>query len=417
MKLSKKHIFFASASTIVEWYDFMLFAYLTPIFASNFFPTADKFTGILMTFGVFAAGFFMGPIGSMYMGSLGDRVGRKIALVLSVMMMMIPMLIIAFLPVYATIGILAPIILILMRLIQGFSIGGSYGGVMVFMIESAKPNRRGYIASFATMSSGAGVFLASLVVMCLSWYIGSEALGEWGWRLGYLIGLVLAIAALFMRLSIPESPSFEKLEENDNLSDTPVRSMFKKQKKPLFYAIALSAYGNVAYYLVLSYLETHFTELGYTQFFSLSVITGFSLIFSFSAPLWGALSDFVGRKPLIKVAILIYIFLSYPAFVIMGMGEYYLFLSVAILSVPLMLIWGSYGAAAPELFDAKYRYSGNALSYNIGNSFFGGTIPFMATLLIVLFGSVNSPAWLLIVASIIMIPIIYKMPETRYKEV
>ena len=417
MKLSKKHIFFASASTVVEWYDFMLFAYLTPIFALNFFPTADKLSGILMTFGVFAAGFFMGPIGSIVMGSVGDRLGRKKALVLSIMMMIVPLLVIAILPTYKTIGVLAPIILILMRLIQGFSIGGSYGGVMVFMIESAKPSRRGYIASFATMSSGVGVFLASLVVMLLSWFISTEGLNDWGWRLGYIIGLVLAIAALMMRLSMPKSKAFEKLKENDDLSETPVRSMLKKQRKPLFYAIALSAYGNVAYYLVLSYLETHFVELGYSQFFALSVVTVFSLLFAFTAPLWGALSDLVGRKPLIKAAILIYTFLSYPAFMLMNMGEYYLFLSVAILSVPLMLIWGSYGAAAPELFEAKYRYSGNALSYNVGNSFFGGTMPFLATLLIVVFGGVNAPAWLLIVSSLIMIPIIMSMPETRYREV
>ena len=158
MKLSKKHIFFASASTVVEWYDFMLFAYLTPIFALNFFPTADKVSGILMTFGVFAAGFFMGPIGSMVMGSLGDRLGRKKALVISIIMMIFPLVVIAFLPTYKTIGVLAPVILILMRLIQGFSIGGSYGGVMVFMIESAKPNRRGFIASFATVFRDRSLF-------------------------------------------------------------------------------------------------------------------------------------------------------------------------------------------------------------------------------------------------------------------
>ena len=417
MKFSKKHIFFASASTVVEWYDFMLFAYLTPIFALNFFPTTDKLSGILMTFGVFAVGFFMGPIGSIIMGSIGDRLGRKKALILSIMVMIVPLLVIAILPTYKTIGVLAPIILILMRLIQGFSIGGSYGGVMVFMIESAKPSRRGYIASFATMSSGVGVCLASLVVMLLSWFISTEALNDWGWRLAYIIGLVLAIAALIMRLSMPKSKAFEKLKEKDNISKTPVRSMFKKQRKPLFYAIALSTYGNIAYYLVLSYLETHFVELGYSQFFALSVITVFSLLFAFTAPLWGALSDLTGRKPLVKVAIFIYTLLSYPAFMLMNMGEYYLFLSVAILSVPLMLIWGSYGAAAPELFEAKYRYSGNALSYNVGNSFFGGTMPFIATLLIVVFGGVNTPAWLLIGSSLIMIPIIMSMPETMYKEV
>lgn len=417
MTFSKKHIFFTSASTIVEWYDFMLFAYLTPIFAHNFFPTFDKYTGILMTFGVFAAGFFMGPIGSVVMGSIGDRLGRKVALVISVVIMIVPMLAIACLPVYTSIGLLAPIILILMRLIQGFSIGGSYGGVMVFMIESAKPNRRGFVASFATMSSGTGVFIASLVIMVLSGMLPEGSLADWGWRIAYLIGVLLAIMALVMRLSIPESAAFKKLQRQGELSVTPVRSMLKKQRKPLLFAISLSAYGNIAYYLVLSYLETHFIDLGYTQFFSLSVIVFFSLVFSFSAPLWGMISDSIGRKPLIKLAVFMYIFCSYPAFMIMDMGTTYLIISITVLIIPLMAIWGSYGAAAPELFKAKYRYSGNALSYNIGNSFFGGTIPFIATLMIVIFGGVTAPSWILIISSIIMIPILYYMPETRSKEV
>jgi MHS family proline/betaine transporter-like MFS transporter len=416
MSFSKKHIFCASASTVVEWYDFMLFAYLTTIFAHNFFPSASPSSAILMTFGVFAAGFFMGPVGSLVIGSVGDRFGRKVALVLSISLMIIPMIVIAILPTYNSIGILAPIILVLMRLVQGFSIGGSYGGVMVLMIESAKPNRRGFVASFATMASGTGVFIASLIVMLLTYKLGNQALESWGWRLGYFIGLVLAVLALIMRLSIPESSSFENLEEQGELSSKPVRSMLKKQFRPLFFAISISAYGNIAYYLVLSYLETHFIQIGYDEFTSLAIITIFSLLFSFSAPFWGWLSDLCGRKALFKVAIALYILVSYPAFMIMGSSLAMLVLAVILLSLPLMLIWGSYGAAAPELFRAKYRYSGNALSYNVGNSFFGGTIPFVATLLLVSLGF-NAPAWLLIVSSVIMVPIIYCMPETRQKSV
>lgn len=415
--LSKRHVFFASASTIVEWYDFMLFAYLTPIIAHIFFPEVSKYTAILMTFGVFAAGFFMGPIGSVVLGSFGDRFGRKKALLISVVLMILPMLIIMLLPDYRSIGILAPIILILMRLLQGFSIGGSYGGVMVFMIESTKPNRRGFIASFATMSSGSGVFLASLVAMLLFGIFTRDILNEWGWRIGYVIGVVLALIALVMRLLIPESTSFKNLKEQDETSVKPVREMFIKQTKPLFLAIVLSAYANIIYYLVLSYLETYFTELDYSEFYSLAIITFFSVVFSFSAPLWGLLSDIFGRKPLIKFAVIIYLIFSYPCFIIMNYGLGYLILATAILSVPLMAIWGAYGAAAPELFMAKYRYSGNALSYNIGNSFFGGTIPFIATSLIVVFGNMIAPAWLLIVASIIMIPVLYYMPETRFQNI
>ncbi|GMN90267.1 MFS transporter [Francisella sciaenopsi] len=370
-----------------------------------------------MTFGVFAAGFFMGPIGSVIMGSFGDRFGRKKALVISVVMMILPMFVIAILPIYQSIGVLAPTILVLMRLLQGFSIGGSYGGVMVFMIESTKPDRRGFIASFATMSSGTGVFLASLVAMILFGVFSQEILDLWGWRIGYIIGLILALLALVMRLLIPESYSFEELEAQGDVSAKPVREMFSIQKKPLFFAIALSAYANIMYYLVLSYLSSYFVELNYSEFFSLAIVTIFSLIFSFSAPLWGYLSDRLGRKPLIKFSIIIYLIFSYPSFMIMGMGTASLILAMIVLSVPLMAIWGAYGAAAPELFNTKYRYSGNGLSYNIGNSFFGGTIPFVATSLVVSTGSLLAPAWLLIVASIIMIPIIYFMPETRYMDV
>lgn len=413
----KKHVFFASASTIVEWYDFMLFAYLTPIIATKFFPTNNDYTAILMTFGVFAAGFFMGPIGSMVMGSIGDRLGRRRALIISSILMIMPMLVIAVLPTYNSIGISAPLVLILMRLLQGFSIGGSYGGVMVFMIESSRPSRRGFIASFATMSSGTGVFLASLVVMVISGILSSSQLGLWGWRLSYLIGLILAVMALVMRLSIPESDSFEKLQIQGELSSKPVRKMFKHQIKPLFFAVALSAYGNIPYYLILSYLETHFTKQGYSEFRSLIVITIFSLMFSFSAPLWGYLSDKVGRKPLIKFSVLIYIVLSYPCFMIMDLGVSYLIVSMLILSIPLMATWGSYGAAAPEMFDTKYRYSGNALSYNIGNSFFGGTMPFIATFLVIMSGSMLAPAWILILSSVVMLPIVYYMPETRTKDI
>ena len=416
-RFSKRHVFFASASTIVEWYDFMLFAYLTPVIASIFFPDFSKYTAIIMTFGVFAAGFFMGPIGSVVMGSFGDRFGRKKALVISIIMMILPMLVIAILPTYSSIGVLAPIILVIMRLLQGFSIGGSYGGVMVFMIESTKPNRHGFIASFATMSSGTGVFLASLVVMLLFGLFSREILDLWGWRIGYIIGLVLALMALVMRLIIPESYSFEELEAQGDISVKPVREMFKKQTKPLFLAIALSAYANIMYYLVLSYLSNHFVELHYSEFFSLAVVTIFSLIFSFSAPLWGLLSDYLGRKPLMKFSIWVYLIFAYPSFMLMDMGVIYLLLAMFILSVPLMAIWGAYGAAAPELFDTKYRYSGNGLSYNIGNSFFGGTIPFIATSLVVTSGSMLAPAWLLVVASIIMIPVLYYMPETRFTDI
>ncbi|BCD90179.1 MFS transporter [Francisella halioticida] len=391
----------------------MLFAYLTPIIAEIFFPDVGRYTAILMTFGVFAAGFFMGPVGSVVMGSFGDRFGRKKALILSIVMMIVPMFVITCLPVYNNIGILAPLVLVLMRLLQGFSIGGSYGGVMVFMIESAKPNRRAFIASFATMSSGTGVFLASLVAMLIFGIFSQETLNLWGWRIGYGIGLVLAIVSLFMRLSIPESYSFEELQAQGQICATPVREMFRKQIKPLFFAIALSAYANITYYLILSYLQSHFIELYYSEFYSLAIVTVFSLLFSFSAPLWGFLSDCIGRKSLIKFSIFTYIFLSYLSFMIMDKGLVYLIISMIILTIPLMAIWGSYGAFAPELFKTKYRYSGNALSYNIGNSFFGGTMPFIATSLVALTGSSQAPAWLLVAASIIMLPIVYFMPETR----
>lgn len=408
----------ASLGTIVEWYDFMLFAYLTPIFSAVFFPHKSETASLFLTFGIYAAGFLMAPLGSLFFGSIGDRFGRKSALFSAVVLMSLATFITIFLPSYREAGLLGPLSLMVVRLVQGFSIGGQYGTAMVTMIENAKHRQRGLIASIATMTSGIGVFLASLTVTLITLYLTHQQVFTWGWRIPYVIGALFCFIALIMRFCMRETSTFEKLRQSGDISKMPIRALLKNELKHLCLASGISAYGNIAYYFLASYLVVYITSvLHVSQSIPLIIITVFGLYFAFSAPLWGMLSDKVGRKPLLLYSALLTLIIAYPCFYLLKLQDAWaIATSIFVLSIPLMAIWGAYGAAAPELFSTKYRNSGTSISYNIGNSFFGGLTPLFATTLISLFSSNIAPIALLIIPSILIIPMIKIMPETAFDD-
>jgi MHS family proline/betaine transporter-like MFS transporter len=415
-KRNRSAVIYSSIGAIVEWYDFMLFAFLAPVFARVFFPTSDEIVSLLATFGVYAAGFLMGPLGSLVFGSLGDRLGRKFTLTLSVGLMAIPMLITAALPTYATIGLAAPLLLLLMRLIQGFSVGGQYGGTMVLLVEDAPPDRRGFIASAATATSGVGVFLASGMVTLITALTTTAELDGGVWRIPYVFGFLLALTALIMRRRMAESQAFAHAQESGELSKTPLRSIFKEAPGPLLMCILLSAYANVTYYLLTSYLPAYLENVIDVDHFKASLATTIiAALFAITAPLFGRLSDQWGRKPLLLAATAGFLVLSVPAFLVLG-GPSLTFFAILgaelVLLIPLGLLWGSYGAAAPELFPTKFRYTGTAIGYNLGNSVCGGSVAFIATGLIAATGSTLAPAWILVAfAALSLVPML-RMRET-----
>lgn len=404
----------AALGTIVEWYDFMLFVYLSPYFSSLFFPQENHNISLLLTFAIYAAGFLMAPLGSLFFGSMGDRLGRRPALVLAISLMALPMLITAILPTFASIGIGASLILVLCRLVQGFSIGGQYGGTMAYMIEKAKPHRRGVAASIATMTSGCGVFLSSLIVSILTSQLSAMQMNAWGWRIGYVIGFLLTVITFLMRIFMHESTAFTKLSQNKQQAQTPLRDLLKKQHKALLDAIILSSYANITYYVVASYLAVYLVSYSnIDNALSLKIITVFGLVFAFTAPFFGWLADKLGRKPLVFTSIILFVLCSYPAFLLLQFSDLSsLIKAFVLLGLPLMIIWGAYGVQAPELFPAQYRFSGTSISYNIGNSLCGGLTPFVATLLISLSGNTLAPLLLLIAPAVLMLFRYRHLPET-----
>ncbi|MDZ7577577.1 MAG: MFS transporter [Candidatus Nanopelagicales bacterium] len=412
----RRDVLFASAGAVMEWYDFMLFAYLAPVFAKVFFPGSAGPTALLETLAIFAAGFLMGPVGSFYFGSKGDRKGRKWVLTVTVGMMIFPMMATSMLPGYATIGIAAPILLLIMRLIQGFAVGGQYGGVMVVMIESASAGRRGRVASYATMTSGVGVLLAACVAASLTYLSTPAGLESWAWRIAYVFGAILTIIVFILRTKMSETESFSAMRRSGTLSPAPIRDTFRFQWRPLVKTVAISGYANVVYYMIASYIPTYLTVVyGFQSTESLVIVSIFSAIFAISAPLWGSLTDRVGRKRPLAISVGFIILISVPCFAAFSTGSSgWTYLSVIALSLPLMAIWGSYGALGPEMFPAKFRSTGTTISYNIGNSVFGGTVPFAATALIAITGWNWSPALILLVGSLLMIPVLRHTRETAF---
>src|SRR5262245_53259578 len=206
----------------VEWYDYGLYGYLAPVLATLFFPSKDPLTSLMATFGVFAAGFVMRPLGAIAFGHLGDRFGRKKALVVSVALMAVPTGLIALLPTYAELGATAPALLVLLRLLQGFSVGGEFTGSIIFLVEHAPPSRRGFIGSWAGFSTNAGCMLGGAAGALLVTFLGRQAVVEWAWRLPFLLAAVLGIVGLFLRLRVEETPLFQSLAKSEGIARTPL---------------------------------------------------------------------------------------------------------------------------------------------------------------------------------------------------
>lgn len=413
-QVRRRDIVFASVGAIMEWYDFMIFAYLAPVLSRVFFPDSSPSTALLSTLAIYAVGFLMGPIGSLFFGSMGDRLGRKWILTVTVGLMIIPMAITSVLPSYAAVGLIAPLLLVGCRLIQGFAVGGQYGGTMVVMIESAPTGQRGRVGSYATMTSGLGVLLAALVATVLTFSTTDQQMESWGWRCAYIFGTVMAIAVYIMRRQMKETESFDAMKESGEISEKPLRGLFRFERRALVVSIVLASYANIVYYMTASYIPTQLTEDdGQTATAALLATTMSAIVFAVTAPFWGRLSDKIGRVKPVVASCIVLIVLAIPAFLLLGAGSTVLvYVAILLLLLPQMAVWGSYGAMAPELFTAKYRNSGTSISYNVGNSIFGGSIPFISTAMIALTGWAWSPALILVISSLIMLPIALRCQET-----
>ena len=411
----------ASVGNCVEWFDFAVYGYLAATLGAVFFPSEDPTISLLSSFAVFGVAFFMRPLGGFFFGPLGDRIGRQRTLAAVIILMSASTFVIAFLPGYAAIGIWAPILLVAARLLQGFSVGGEFGGASAFLAEYSPDERRGYLVSWIEFSAVGGFFLGSASVLLLSATIGEDALGSWGWRIPFLLAGPLGLIGLYIRLRVEDTPEFRALERSGEVSGSPFRETITQNWRPILQVIGLVIIQNAGFYIVLTYMPTYFSEqLGFSSTAS-ALSSVFTLLVAMALiPPLGALSDRVGRKPLLAASCVGFALLSYPLFLLMNQGNLVgAVLSHVALGALLAVFLSATIAALAELFPTRVRYGGFSIGYNISVAIFGGAAPFFATYLISLTGNPLSPAFYLIaaaVASLITIATIVETARTPLKK-
>jgi len=386
----------------VEWFDYAVYGYLATVIARVFFPDSSPATGLLATFAVFAISFVIRPVGGLVWGHFGDRIGRRTALSLSILIMSTATFCIALIPGHDQIGILAPVLLLIVRMVQGFSASGEYAGASAFLAEYAPEGRRGLYTSVVPASTAAGLLFGSLLAALLSGVLTGDQLDSWGWRLPFLLAAPLGLIGRYIRLKLEDTPKFHELELREQ-SNAPLRILFTEHRRAIAIAFGVTCLNAVGFYLLLSYMPTYLSTrlgVGETASFVASAITLTCYIgFIFGM---GRLSDRFGRKRVLIAASILFAVLTVPLFAALGVvGIVGIVLIQIVLSALLTMNDGTLPVFLAEIFPTRVRYSGFAFSFNTANALFGGTAPFVATLLIRLTGSDLAPAWYLVAAALV----------------
>lgn len=388
---------------LVEWFDYAVYGYLSTTIAGVFFPGSSPTSGLLATFGVFALSFVVRPLGGVFWGHFGDRFGRRKALSLSIMIMSAATFAIAVIPGHSRIGVLAPSLLLLARIVQGFSAAGEYAGAAAYLYEYAPPNRRGLYTSVVPASTAGGLLVGSLAVTALTWTVPPDAMSQWGWRVPFLLAAPLGLIGRHIRLKLEDTPEFLKLQDRQAIASAPLAETFANNKRRILLAFGATCLNAVGFYVLLSYLPTYLSrELHLDETTALASTTIALVGYIGSVFAMGRLSDAVGRARMLIVSGALFAVLAVPAFALFGVsGLVGITLLQLALGVLLTVNDGTLPSYLAELFPANVRYSGFAFSFNTANAVFGGTAPFAATSLIQASGSVLAPAWYLAAAGLV----------------
>lgn len=402
-----------AVGVFVHWFDWAAYAYLASTIASVFFPAGNSTAGLLAVFGVFAVSFGIRPIGALIFGPLGDKIGRKRTLSVVIFVMSGATLVIGLLPGYSTIGIAAPILLVLLRLLQGLAAGGEFGSAASFLAEYAPRRRRGFGVSWLEVGSLLGFLAGSFVFLLLSVGLTGPQLASWGWRVPFLIAAPLGVIGFVIRSKIEDTPEYRALEATDNVPRSPVRELFRHNKKQLLQAAGLMTMMHVPFYAVLTYLVTYETDyLGHSSGSAAALSTVISLVGLFLVPFFGRLSDRVGRRPVLIGAGAALFVLAIPAYLLMRTGLVGTWIGGLALGTILAAILGTYAVWSAEIFPTRTRQSGLSIAYNITAALFAGTVPYLMTVLISATGSTLVPGPYLMVAAAVGLIAAFSMRET-----
>ncbi|MFJ3381639.1 MFS transporter [Curtobacterium sp. NPDC090217] len=408
----------------MEWYDVGVYGYLAVTMGRVFLPTAEPAVQILFSLGVFAATYIARPLGGIVFGRLGDKVGRQKVLATTLIMMAASTFLIGALPDYALIGAAAPVLLVVLKLLQGFSTGGEYAGATTFITEYAPDRRRGFFASFLDFGSYMGFALGAAVVSVLQVSLGEETMTAWGWRLPFLLAGVIGTVAIYFRLRIEESPVFQATQAaqaaaTDAIAEAQGRPrnvfvMVKEHWRPIVIAVMLVAASNTVGYALTSYMPTYLTDsLGYSALDGTLLTIPVLVLLAVMLPLTGKLSDKLGRRVVMWIGAATTVVLVIPAFMLIGHGaQWSTLLGLGLLALMTALWVSNQAASLPALFPTNTRYGGMGFAYNIAIAVFGGTTPLIVQALLTWTGDELAPAYFLMAMSVIGAVGVFCMKES-----
>ncbi|WP_326548547.1 MFS transporter [Mycolicibacterium sp. ND9-15] len=410
----RKAVTGASIGNAVEWFDFAIYGFLATFIAANFFPVGDETAALLNTFAIFAAAFFMRPLGGFVFGPLGDKAGRQRVLALVILLMSGATVLIGLLPTYGSIGVAAPLLLLLLRCLQGFSAGGEYGGGAVYLAEFATERRRGLTITFMVWSGVLGFLLGSVTVTLLQALLPAGAMESYGWRIPFLIAGPLGLVGLYIRLRLDDTPHFAELSRSDRVAESPLREAVTTSWRAILQVIGLFIVFNIGYYVVFTFLPTYFIKtLEFSKTDAFVSITLASLVALVLILPLAALSDRIGRRPLLIAGSVAFAVLGYPLFLLLNSGSLVAAIAAhAALAVIEAIYVSAAVSAGVELFATTVRYSGFSIGYNICVAGFGGTTPYVVTWLTAQTGSNLAPAWYLIGGAVVSMAAILTLRES-----
>lgn len=416
-KMLRKVIRAASIGNFVEWFDFALYGFLATEIATNFFPSTDSTAGLLKTFAAFAVAFALRPIGGAYFGALGDRIGRKRTLAITILLMAGSTVALGVLPSYATIGIVGPILLVLIRCVQGFSTGGEYAGACAYVLEHSRQNKRAWYSSFLPVSTFAAFGGAAIISFACHGLIEANSMTEWGWRIPFLVAAPLGACGFYIRMKLDETPDFQRIADDDKVTTRPVREALRTHGASMFKLGLFICATALSFYMFTTYMSTYVKVTGGHSGSTTLLSNVLALFFAAAlCPFVGRFSDRFGRRVTMLTASGLLIVGGLPAFLLAGGGG----LATAV-SGQLLLALGTVSCNVVtavllvELFSTRVRYTASALTYNLAYAVFGGTAPFIATFLIEVTGAPLAPAYYLVIASFIALIAALTLPETSHR--
>jgi MHS family proline/betaine transporter-like MFS transporter len=399
--VGKRTVVAGAVGNMLEWYDFAVFGFFAPAIGTQFFPSDDRIAGLINAFGVFAIGYLARPVGGVLFGRLGDRIGRKRALQISIIAMAIPTTLIAVLPTHAQVGVWAAVFLVLLRLLQGLSVGGEFIGSVCYLVEVAPPGKRGLFGSYAVFSTVGGMLAGSAVAAILHAVMSEAEIAQWGWRLPFLGGLVLGVAGWALRRHLVESPAFANIVARGMAVPHPVLRAIRQMPLEIFQVGMMVILLAVGIYTLFIWMPTYLTHIVEPPVAGALLINTLAMILLIALmPLAGSLSDRIGYKPVLAAVMIATAVLVYPLIRWIDTGA---LVAVIVAQVAFAVINGFIQGPTPVAmaaqFPAEIRYSAIGIGYNVTLAIFGGTAPLVATWLIRETGDLAAPAWYIAAAA------------------